>query len=140
MKLLFTKGEFKEIKNIVENMGEFLYHFGELNAKELEQTKELSKILKDNVIVKYKFFTSSFTIEINPYLIEDLLREYGDLVVKIMPLMASLVPSVKAIMAMCNMSAKNFESIINKHMNDDRFLKHTEVDTVIENTVQVEQF
>ena len=48
MKLLFTKGEFKEIKNIVENTGEFLYNFGDLNAKELAQTKELSKLLKDN--------------------------------------------------------------------------------------------
>lgn len=138
MKLLFTKGEFKEIKNIIENTGEFLYNFGDLDAKELAQTKELSKLLKDNVIVKYKFFTSSFTIEINPYLVEDLLKEYGDLVIKIMPLMASLVPSVKAIMAMCNMSANNFESIVNKHKNDDRFLKGTEEDIIAENTVQVQ--
>ena len=138
MKLLFTKGEFKEIKNIVENTGEFLYNFGDLNAKELAQTKELSKLLKDNVIVKYKFFTSSFTIEINPYLVEDLLKEYGDLVVKILPLMASLVPSVKAIMVMCNKSANNFESIVNKHKNDDRFLKGTEEDVIAENIVQIE--
>lgn len=138
MKLLFTKGEFKEIKNIIENTGEFLYNFGEINDKELAQTKELSKLLKDNVIVKYKFFTSSFTIEINPYLVEDLLKEYGDLVIKILPLMASLVPSVKAITVMCNMSANNFESIVNKHKNDDRFLKGTEEDVIAENIVQVE--
>ena len=138
MKLLFTKGEFKEIKNIIENTGEFLYNFGELNDKELDEPQELSKLLKDNVIVKYKFFTSSFTIEINPYLVEDLLKEYGDLVIKILPLMASLVPSVKAIMAMCNMSANNFESIVNKHKNDDRFLKHAEEDIVTENIVLVQ--
>lgn len=118
MKILFSKNEFKEIKEVYNKITESLYVLGEFTINDYENSKDLKSKLKSNSIVTYKFFTSSITVEINPNLIEELLREYGDLVTKLMPLMYSLVPTVKAIAGITNMSAKKFENIIETHSKE----------------------
>lgn len=118
MKILFSKNEFKEIKEVYNKITENLYVLGEFTFEDYENSKDLKNKLKSNSIVSYKFFTSSITVEINPHLIEDLLREYGDLVTKLMPLMFSLVPTVKAIAGITAISSKRFENIIETHSKE----------------------
>lgn len=139
MKLIFSKSEVKQIKRGITQIEDYLIATGDLRAENRTTIEELKKQVKDNAIVKYKFLSGEVTVEFKEELFVELLSEYNDLAYRILPLVSTVIPALKGMFGLMDISFNKVTAIVDKHikLEDEPVQQPSPFSTILDSNEEV---